>query len=94
MSPDFSARVVLSRGGPARKQLEKVRGWRSFTTTPVNGAVVRIEVGGTVTETRSDRSGYVDCRVKGDLEPGWGSVRLFTEGAAPAEAPIRAGSAW
>jgi phosphatidate phosphatase APP1 len=83
------ARVVLTRPSAKAKQLEKVRGWRSFTTSPVNGAIVRIQVGESITETRTDRSGYVDCRVKGDLEPGWGKVRLFTDGAAPVEAPIR-----
>ena len=83
------ARVVLTRQAASRKRLEKVRGWRSFATTPVNDAIVRIEVGGEVTETRTDRSGYIDCRVKGDLEPGWARIRLTTEGAQPAEAPIR-----
>ena len=82
-------RVVLTRGTPTAKRLEKVRGWRSFTSSPVNNAVVKIQIGDSITETRTDRSGYIDTRVKGDLEPGWGSVRLFTEGAAPAEAPIR-----
>ena len=81
------ARVVLTRGPAARR--EKMRGWRSFMTSPVNNAVVRIEVGGTVTETRTDRSGYIDCRVKGDLAPGWGRVRLTTESAEPVEAPVR-----
>ena len=82
------ARVVLTRQAN-RKRLEKVRGWRSFATTPVNDAIVRIEIGDEVQETRTDRSGYIDCRVKGDLEPGWARVRLTTEGAEPAEAPIR-----
>ena len=82
-------RVILARPGTVSKRREKVRGWRSFTTTPVNGAVVRIEVGGTVTETRSDRSGYLDCRVKGDLEPGWGTARMSMPGAAPVDAPVR-----
>jgi phosphatidate phosphatase APP1 len=83
------ARVVLTRGGQVHRRLEKVRGWRSFTTSPVNNAVVRIQMGDSVTESHTDRSGYIDCRVKGDLEPGWGSVRLTTEGAAPVDAPIR-----
>jgi phosphatidate phosphatase APP1 len=82
-------RVLLSRPGTVSKRREKVRGWRSFTTTPASGAIVRIEVGGIVTETRSDRSGYVDCKVKGDLEPGWGTARMYTDGAAPVDAPIR-----
>jgi phosphatidate phosphatase APP1 len=83
------ARVVLTRRGRSRKRLEKVRGWRSFTTSPVNGAVVRVRIGDRVHETRTDRSGYVDCRVEGVLAPGWASVLLSTEGAEPVEAPIR-----
>ena len=83
------ARVVLTRHTQPRKTLEKVRGWRSFTTTPVNHARVQIQVGDQIHETLTDRSGYVDCRVKGDLDPGWGTVRLTTEGAEPVEAPIR-----
>jgi phosphatidate phosphatase APP1 len=83
------ARVVLTRQQANRKRLDKLRGWRSFATTPVNDTIVRIEIGDEVHETRTDRSGYIDCRVKGDLEPGWASVRLTTEGAEPAEAPIR-----
>ena len=66
-----------------------MRGWRSFTSSPVNNAVVRIRVGDSVTETRTDRSGYVDCRVKGELAPDWATVRLTTEGAQPVDAPIR-----
>jgi phosphatidate phosphatase APP1 len=83
------ARVVLTRRQSVRRRLEKVRGWRSFTTTPVSGATVRIQVGDQVHDTQTDRSGYVDCRVKGDLEPGWGKVRLSAEGADPVEAPVR-----
>ncbi|GAA2499455.1 App1 family protein [Winogradskya humida] len=83
------ARVVLTRRNQVTKRLEKVRGWRSFTTSPVNNAAVQIQIGDRIHETRTDRSGYVDTRVKGDLEPGWGSVRLSTDGASPVEAPIR-----
>ncbi|GAA0554030.1 DUF2183 domain-containing protein [Paractinoplanes ferrugineus] len=83
------ARVVLTRGSHARKRLEKVRGWRSFMSSPVSNAVVRIQIGETVTETRTDRSGYVDCRVKGDLAPGWAKAQLSTDGGATVEAPVR-----
>jgi phosphatidate phosphatase APP1 len=83
------ARVVLTRQAGKRRQREKLRGWRSFLTSPVNNTVVRIQVGDSVTETHTDRSGYVDCRVKGDLAPGWASVRLSTDGAASVDAPIR-----
>lgn len=83
------ARVVLARHPHSQKQRDKVRGWRSFTSTPVNHAPVRIEIGDKVQETLTDRSGYVDCRVPGELSPGWASVRLTAEGAEPVEAPIR-----
>ncbi|MEV4280969.1 App1 family protein [Actinoplanes xinjiangensis] len=83
------ARVLLARPGTVRRRREKVRGWRSFTTTPVSSALVRIELGDTVTEARTDRSGYLDVIVKGDLNPGWGCAKLSTEGTVPIEAPIR-----
>jgi phosphatidate phosphatase APP1 len=82
-------RVVLTRTAAVRRRPEKVRGWRSFTTSPVNHAVVTIEVGDQRHETRTDRSGYIDCRVQGDLRPGWATVRLSTEGATSVEAPVR-----
>jgi phosphatidate phosphatase APP1 len=83
------ARVVLTRRSGNRERPEKVRGWRSFTSSPVSGAVVRIQIGDRIHETRTDRSGYVDVRVDGDLQPGWAKVRLFTDGAEPADAPVR-----
>ncbi|GID92677.1 hypothetical protein Adi01nite_20890 [Amorphoplanes digitatis] len=83
------ARVVLTRRTPAKRRPEKTRGWRSFTTSPVNNAPVLLRVGDRIHETRTDRSGYIDTRVKGDLEPGWATVRLSTEGAESVEAPIR-----
>ncbi|HET9519106.1 MAG TPA: phosphatase domain-containing protein [Actinoplanes sp.] len=82
-------RVVLTRRTIARRRPEKVRGWRSFTTSPVNNALVTINVGGHLHHTRTDRSGYIDCRVEGELAPGWASVTLSTDGAASVEAPVR-----
>ena len=78
------ARVVLSRRRPGDLRRDKTRGWRAFTTSPVHNATVRIQVGDQIHETKTDRSGYVDCRVTGDLDPGWASVRLSAEGAEPA----------
>ncbi len=84
------ARVLLARDVPSRKrQPEKVRGWRSFTSVPASDAEVIVEVGGRQQATRTDRGGYVDCVFDGDLHPGWGTVRLRTEGAKPVEAPVR-----
>jgi phosphatidate phosphatase APP1 len=82
-------RVVLTRGTGSRRKLDKARGWRSFMSSPVSNAVVRIQIGDSVTETRTDRSGYVDCRVSGELAPGWDKARLFADGAEPVDAPLR-----
>ena len=51
--------------------------------------MVAIDVGGGRHEAYTDRTGFIDCVVEGDLAPGWGSVRMSTEGAEPVEAPIR-----
>lgn len=83
------ARVSLTRETPSRRKAEKVRGWRSFTTLPVNSAPVVVEVGHQRHEMHTDRGGYIDCVVSGDLEPGWARVQLRTEGAEPVEAPVR-----
>jgi phosphatidate phosphatase APP1 len=84
------ARVVLTRESRRQRQRpEKLRGWRSFATLPVKYAKVVIEIAGRRHEARADRGGHVDCVVEGDLEPGWGTVRLSTEEAESVEAPIR-----
>jgi len=83
-------RVVLSRLD--RRQLrraEKVRGWRSFITLPVQYAPVVVDVNGGRHETRADRGGFIDCVVKGDFEPGWVTVRLSSPDAEPVDAPVR-----
>ena len=82
-------RVVLTRRNQSAKRLEKVRGWRSFTSTPVDNAPIRIQVGDQIHEARTDRSGYIDTRLKGELTPGWAKVTISAEGAVPVEAPIR-----
>ena len=83
------ARVLLTRLPPSHKRAAKLRGWRSFTTIPVKNALVVIDVGGQRREARTDRTGFIDCVVEGDLAPGWSSVRMGTDGAEPVEAPIR-----
>lgn len=83
------ARVLLTRLDPRPRRVEKVRGWRSFTTLPVKDAPVVIEAGGGRHETHTDRSGFVDTVVEADLPAGWASVKLATEGAEPADAPVR-----
>jgi phosphatidate phosphatase APP1 len=83
------ARVLLTRRSPGRKRPEKLRGWRSFTTLPVKETTVVIDVNGRRQEARTDRTGFIDCVVEGDLKPGWGFVRMSVSDADPVEAPIR-----
>jgi phosphatidate phosphatase APP1 len=84
------ARVVLTRlPSTPRRRAEKLRGWRSFGTLPVKHALVTIEVGGRRHEAVSDRSGYIDCVVEGELTPGWGSATLTTADGTSVDAPLR-----
>lgn len=61
-----------------------VRGWRSFLTAQVPGAVVEVEVGGRRHEVRADRGGYVDAVVEADLPAGWHDVTWRVDGEAVA----------
>lgn len=82
-------RVLLSRVDPRPpRRLEKIRGWRSFTTFPVQGAPVVIEADGRRHEAHADRGGFIDVVVEADLPPGWGAVRLSSAGAEPVDAPV------
>jgi phosphatidate phosphatase APP1 len=73
----------------SRPPVKKVRGWRSFATLPVKNEPVVIEAGGDRYQAYTDRSGFIDCVVKADLEPGWGTVRLSTSDAKGVDAPVR-----
>ncbi len=89
-------RVLLSRPIPAdepskrrrRRREQGIRGWRSFTSVPVGGVPVVIEVAGERIEVLADRGGVVDTKVPVTLAPGWHRVTLRTEGSEAVEAPI------
>ena len=83
------ARLLLRRPERQPEGVHAVRGWRSFATLPVTDEVVVIDVGDRQHEARTDRGGYIDVVVEASFEPGWRSVRLHREGAAPVEAPVR-----
>jgi phosphatidate phosphatase APP1 len=84
------ARVVLTRPAAQRpRRPATVRGWRSFLTLPVKDAPVSIEVAGRIHEARTDRGGYIDCVVDGDVSPGWAAVRLSIGDTEPVEAAVR-----
>src|SRR5688572_5988046 len=40
-----------------------IRGWRSFTSVPVNDVTVTIDIGGTAHRVQADRGGVVDTVV-------------------------------
>ena len=83
------ARLLLRRAERRPEGFQAVRGWRSFATLPVADEVVVVDVGDRQHEARTDRGGYIDVVVEASFEPGWRSVRLHREGAAPVEAPVR-----
>lgn len=66
-----------------------VRGWRSYLTVPVAGAVVEVVVGDRVHRVTTDRGGYVDQVVSSDLPAGWHEVTLRTQDGTTAVAPVQ-----
>ena len=82
-------RVVLTRGGAAAKQrADKVRGWRSFFSIPVENIDVTITIGGVDHRVRPHRGGVVDVRLETSLEPGWHTVALAASDTEPVTAPL------
>jgi phosphatidate phosphatase APP1 len=64
------------------------RGWRSFTSVPVENAEVRVDVAGSSFTVTADRSGIVDAVVEVELEPGWHTIGLSSEGSAVVHAAM------
>lgn len=89
-------RVLLTKnprpGSRAAKKLQKrsesVRGWRSFTSVPINDVTVKITINGYSTEVKADRGGVVDALIPMKLEPGLHVVHLQAEDSEVAEATI------
>lgn len=86
-------RVLLAKPPRADKEAKRkrdssIRGWRSFTSVPVNDVVVTITVDGSEHRVQADRGGVIDEVVNVELEPGWHTVTLATEGAEPTQAPL------
>jgi phosphatidate phosphatase APP1 len=82
------ARVVLVPPGSPRVGVRDARGWRRFVTTEAPGTPVTVRVGSRTHHTVSDREGYLDLRLEGELEPGWKGVTFTVEDAEPVEAPV------
>jgi phosphatidate phosphatase APP1 len=64
------------------------RGWRSFTSVPVENAEVRVDVDGTSRVVTADRSGIIDAKVEVNLPPGWHTIGLSCEGSAVMKAQM------
>ncbi|WP_267276290.1 App1 family protein [Arthrobacter sp. CDRTa11] len=73
----------------ARNGTQNVRGWRAFTSVPVQFTDVEISIGGVVAHARADRGGLIDTVVDVKLAPGWHTAILRAAGTEPVEALIR-----
>ncbi|WP_242682630.1 App1 family protein [Desertivibrio insolitus] len=76
------ARVLLTKPEPAkseRSRYENIRGWRSFTSVPVNDVDVIVRIGDAEHTVRADRGGVVDARLEADLSPGWHEIHVRTD---------------
>ena len=64
------------------------RGWRSFTSVPVQHAQVAVDAAGQTFEVVADRNGIVDVVLEVALKPGWQRIGLRVEGSPTAPADI------
>jgi phosphatidate phosphatase APP1 len=94
-------RVLLSRrpqgqredAGASARQLRSAdderRGWRAFITAPAMNVPVTIQLGRKRIHTRTDRSGYIDVKIKGHgLPPGWAEATISSADADAVQAAI------
>jgi len=65
-----------------------VRGWRSFATAQVAGAVVEVRIGDRTHRVVTDRGGYLDVVLESDLDPGWHDLVLTGADGSRAVAPV------
>lgn len=78
---------VMLIGKPA-KTLGKVRGWRAFTSVPIRYSEIEVEINGVSHTVQADSGGIIDVVLEASLTPGWHSVLLRSQTAAPTEARI------
>jgi phosphatidate phosphatase APP1 len=88
--PEVNAREDASASSAELRSAEdERRGWRAFITAPAMNVAVTITLGSVRIETHSDRSGYVDVRLKGHgLAPGWHEATLESPDAEPTRAAV------
>ncbi|WP_213815163.1 App1 family protein [Glaciihabitans sp. dw_435] len=85
-------RVLLTKPGPPESseqaRYRNIRGWRSFTSVPVDDIPVLVSAGGREFTVTADRGGVVDVRIEVDLPQGWNTIQLSTEDSPVVEASI------
>jgi phosphatidate phosphatase APP1 len=59
-----------------RKREESIRGWRSFTSVPVNDVEIIVEIEGESHRVRPDRGGVIDEVIPVSLAPGWHTATM------------------
>jgi phosphatidate phosphatase APP1 len=81
-------RVLLARPGATDDRAKKIRGWRSFTSVPVNDVAVTVDIGGMQRRVTADRGGVVDVVLEADLLPGWHTITVRTDESETVTAPV------
>ncbi|MCU1525595.1 MAG: synthase [Microbacteriaceae bacterium] len=82
-------RVLLTKPAPdGDVRYKKIRGWRSFTSVPVNDIAVTIAVGGVEERVVADRGGVVDSVIRVDLTPGWHNITIRADDAETVDAAV------
>ncbi|PRY70179.1 phosphatidate phosphatase APP1 [Glaciihabitans tibetensis] len=86
-------RVLLTApGATADEELgtanRNVRGWRSFTSVPVDDVTVIVTAGGQEFRVKAGRGGVVDARIDVDLPAGWNTIQIRTDESDDVEAPV------
>ncbi|WP_111718928.1 App1 family protein [Homoserinimonas sp. OAct 916] len=89
-------RVLLTRNPRAgsraeRKQLkriDRVRGWRSFTSVPVGDVLVTVTIDDISFQVKADRGGVIDEELPVVLKPGWHTVKMHTVDSEVSESEV------
>jgi phosphatidate phosphatase APP1 len=84
------ARVLLTKDRQRSKEDEPKgsRGWRSFTSVPVENGLVDVRIGGHALSVEANASGIVDTVIEVDLPPGWHQVEFSSEGSVPVQTSV------
>jgi phosphatidate phosphatase APP1 len=81
-------RVVLKRPTDSDLASASVRGWRSFTSVPVNDVTVTVRIGDREQQVKTDRGGVLDARLESDLPPGINTITLQAQDSEIVEATV------